>query len=100
MEENFNFTLEKEEIKEDFEKELLFKKEKKGIYVVKYSEKSIALFSNKEWGLKNKEEMMEYGGKWSPGITYEDLKGGWIFSFKKEDTKEYFLAKFNLNISS
>ena len=79
---------------DDEQKKIIYEKSSKGIYVVKYSEKSIVIFAPKEWGEKNKEELLEYGGLWNKNVTYEDKTGGWLFKLK--DSKEYIEEKFSI----
>jgi len=56
------------------------------VKLIQYSEKSVAIFSNKEWGIQNKDNLKEFSGRYNPNLTLDDKKTpGWIFGNKKKD---------------
>lgn len=91
--------IEKEKEKEpQYEKEELLHIEENNIYIVKYSDKSVAIFADPEWSKSNKENFKENGGKWNPNLQYGDFNGGWIFAISNKNAKAYMYDEFDVKI--
>lgn len=103
LEITFSIVIESKGNIDDDNKILLFYKPAFDIYVVKYGDKSIVIFSSEEWGKLNKDELKNFYGTWNRSLTYtprhgEELKGGWTFKSKDEDIYEYLEKKFKFII--
>lgn len=66
------------------------------IEIIPYSDRSIAVFSDKEWGEQNKDSLIGLGGRYNPNLTFNDEKRkGWIFSKKRDEEVRKFVNENN-----